>query len=271
MRVRAMENQSHEVGSGERGFALVLAILSLMLLTFLGLTMATTTSTELQIATNYRWSQQALYNAEAGLEAARIVLSRTADIANQWTPILPAARTTPAVWAPGAAPPPVEVVVGRDFYRSDCDQRAGIGYGRVLTEGAIRYENRSDFDGHALNGAFTIWVRRGLVVDNAGQYSDEPRQDSLIVVAEGVAPYTGAGDAFTRARQAVRVLEAPLTLSLAAVGDPCLGAYQGQEGGSPFGENFYGGCAPITAGATGSLAPAFGGAAAGALTSTGVR
>ena len=26
------------------------------------------------------------------------------------------------------------------------------------------------------------------------------------------------------------------------------------------GENFYGGCAPVTAGATGSLAPAFGGA-----------
>jgi len=47
----------------ERGFALILAILSLMLLTFLGLTLATTTSTELQIATNYRWSQQALYNA----------------------------------------------------------------------------------------------------------------------------------------------------------------------------------------------------------------
>ena len=101
-----MENQSLEGRSGERGFALVLAILSLMLLTFLGLTMATTTSTELQIATNYRWSQQALYNAEAGLEAARVVLSRTADVTTQWTPILPAVRTSPASWLPGAAPLP---------------------------------------------------------------------------------------------------------------------------------------------------------------------
>ena len=50
----------------ERGFALVLAILALMLLTFLGLTLAATTSTELKIASNYRWSQQARYNAEAG-------------------------------------------------------------------------------------------------------------------------------------------------------------------------------------------------------------
>ena len=55
----------------EGGFALILAILALMLLTFLGLTLATTTSTELRIATNYRWNTQALYNAEAGIEADR--------------------------------------------------------------------------------------------------------------------------------------------------------------------------------------------------------
>ncbi len=67
------------VPKGEQGFALVLAILALMLLTFLGLTLATTTSTELQIATNYRWGQQALYNAEAGLEAGKVILARTAD------------------------------------------------------------------------------------------------------------------------------------------------------------------------------------------------
>ena len=52
--------------TGEGGFALILAILALLLLTFLGLTLAATTSTELQIATNYRWSQQALYNARSG-------------------------------------------------------------------------------------------------------------------------------------------------------------------------------------------------------------
>ena len=50
----------------EGGFALILAILALMLLTFLGLTLATTTSTELRIATNYRWNTQALYNAGGG-------------------------------------------------------------------------------------------------------------------------------------------------------------------------------------------------------------
>src|SRR5512139_2889276 len=93
--------------AGEQGFALILAILSLMLLTFLGLTLAATTSTELQIATDYRWSQQALYNAEAGVEAGKTLLSRMA-----WCSILPAARvgttgmayTAPYSWAGVPAP-----------------------------------------------------------------------------------------------------------------------------------------------------------------------
>ena len=80
---RSATSCTHEKteGRGQRrqaGFALILAILSLMLLTFLGLTLAATTSTELQIATNYRWSQQALYNAEAGLEAAKLLLAQVA-------------------------------------------------------------------------------------------------------------------------------------------------------------------------------------------------
>ena len=257
------------VRAGEQGFALILAILALMLLTFLGLTLATSTSTELQIATNYRWSQQALYNAEAGLEAARIVLSNVADTATQWTAQLPAARGGP--WAPGGAPAPAETPVGRDFFRSDCDDRAGIGYGRVVDDGAVRYENVDSFEGQTLNGAFTIWIRRPLRVNNAGEYSDDTRNDALVVVAEGVAPYTGTGDAFTRARQAVRVLETRFALALGTEGEPCgLGKMQGQEGGSPMGENFNP-CANVTPGAGGTLEGVFGGAGAGTLTSTGVQ
>jgi hypothetical protein len=257
------------VGTNERGFALVLAILSLMLLTFLGLTLATTTSTELQIATNYRWSQQALYNAEAGLEAARIVLSNVADITDGWLNQLPAERTvTP--WVEGSAPPPVETATGRDFDHMTCDTRAGLGYGLVLTDGGTRYEDVSTFEGQTMNGAFTIWVRRGLEVDNAGNFSDSDRNDALIIVSEGRAPYSGPETAFTSARQAVRVLETTFSLGLDTVGNPCLGTQAGQEGMSPTGENFNP-CAPITAGASGSLATAFGGAQAGALTSTGVE
>lgn len=256
--------------AGERGFALVLAILSLMLLTFLGLTLATTTSTELQIATNYRWSQQALYNAEAGLDAARVILSDMADVSNGWLGDLPGDRG--ASWTDGSAPIPLETPVGRDFYKSACDTRGGMGYGRVVWDGTTRYEDVSDYAGETLNGAFTIWIRRGLLVDNAGQFSDSTSNVGLIIVAEGRAPFSGAGDQFTRSRQAVRVLETSFSLGLVNAGEPCL-TQGGQEGLSPTGENFNP-CAMLTAGAGGSLEGAFGAAGTGqtgALTSTGAQ
>ena len=70
----------------EAGMALVLAIMALMLLTFLGLTLAATTSTELQIATNYRWSEQARYNAEAGVEAGKVILIPALSPRGPWSP-----------------------------------------------------------------------------------------------------------------------------------------------------------------------------------------
>jgi hypothetical protein len=254
-----------------------------MLLTFLGLTLATTTSTELQIATNYRWSQQALYNAEAGMEVARIVLSNTADMTNKWLGVLPQPRVdtggNPVWWEEGFAPGPVETAyTGRDFYNMTCDDRGGIGYGRVLVdEFGTRYEDISAFESETLNGAFTIWIRRPLQTRTDGQFSDlVGDNDSLVIVSEGRAPFTGSasgtstGDAFIRARQAVRVLETRFALVVESAGSPCLGGQSGQEGMSPTGENFNP-CAPITAGAGGSLENAFGGAQAGGLTSTGVE
>src|SRR5258708_16373291 len=69
-----MGDRSRSKNGPPAGFAFILALLALMLLTFLGLALATSTSTELRIATNYRWQQQALYNAEAGIEAGRSLL-----------------------------------------------------------------------------------------------------------------------------------------------------------------------------------------------------
>jgi hypothetical protein len=223
-----------------------------MLLTFLGLTLAATTSTELQIATNYRWSQQALYNAEAGLEAARVILSDVADPATYWAGVPPPAHETK--------------VASRDFERDDCDTRGGIGYGRVLAGNTINYENVDTYAGRTLNGAFTIWIRRPLDVNNGGEYSDHPDNDVLVVVSEGVAPYSGASSALTRARQATRVLETRFNLALTTKQGPVCGPgmMMGQEGGSPMGEN-YNACATIVAGAGGSLRDAFGGTGAGSL------
>jgi hypothetical protein len=261
--------------SPEDGFALVLAILSLMLLTFLGLTLATTTSTELQIATNYRWSQQALYNAQAGLEASKLLLSNVARAGGNWGQLVPAPRTAPWVppinnqnlGAPLATPP---AVTGRDYERNNCTpgDRSGIGYGLVLrapdpqTATPTRWENISSFMGQNLNGAFTVWVRREVVPASSpanGTFTDDlaGAPTALVITSEGVAPFSGASTAFTRASQATRVIE--LTLALVTVDKKCRQPV-GQEGSGPSGENFDT-CSKLTGGVGGSLGKVFGGGA----------
>jgi type IV pilus assembly PilX-like protein len=256
---------------GESGFALILAILALMLLTFLGLTLAATTSTELQIATNYRWSQQALYNAEAGLEASKIVLSRVASTSTYWDAILGPPRTVP--WTGVPAPPGGGV--GRDYLHAACPgDRGGVGYGKVLVEGPTRYEDQSNFMGQPINGAFTVWIRRALAIDNKGLYTDDPDSSAVIVTAEGVAPFTtgAAGSAFVRANQAVRLLEVRFNLELSQKGSACNDRQSAQVGQGPSGDNFNP-CAILSPNGS-SLANAFGAAGtgvSGGLGSTGVQ
>ncbi len=249
------------------GFALVLAILALMLLTFLGLTLATTTSSELQIATNYRWSQQALYNAEAGMEAGKLILAATPV----WLGLVPPDRSSPWTAGTGSVPTPWTGGGTRDFEQKACpSDRGGQGYGVVLnappppgTGMPQLWENVNQFmgAGQPLNGAFTIWVRRELVSRSDGKFVDDPSSPltNLVLTVEGVAPYTGTGGAasnFTRANQARRVLEMTWTL---LIGKPCR-QLSGQKGQGPTGENFDP-CSTLSEGAAGSLASAFGNAA----------
>jgi hypothetical protein len=204
----------------EAGFALVVAILALMLLTFLGLALAATTSTELQIATNYRWSQQALYNAEAGLQVGKLLL-----MSLDWGNILPPPRTVP--WqdaTPATAPAPLRSrtdpfgFASRNYAYANCDRHYGqVGAGVVLDDGSgtAPYQNVSTILGKTLNGTFTIWVRRPVTVNAAG-ITDNTGNDQLILTSEGTAPYTSQPAnspalAFTRVNKAVRLLETTIT------------------------------------------------------------
>lgn len=201
----------------EQGFALVLALLALTLLTFLGLTLASTTSVDLQSATNYRWGRQAHYNAEAGLEAGRMVLRSM-----EWSTILPAVRS--GSWSGTASPaaPPAAPFsrATRNFERGTCDSRGnGMGYGVVMDDGGAApapYQTVSRLWGQSLNGHFTLWVRRPLVVLANGALADDPSNNLLVLTAEGVAPYTTATAAANAAGAAVRTLE--MTLSRSTVG-----------------------------------------------------
>lgn len=268
----AMQDGRTGQAAGERGFALILAILALMLLTMLGLALATTTSTELQIATNYRWSQQALYNAEAGVEAGKSLL-RTIN----WQAVLPNPRlTTPgAPWngttspagAGGGATAPYSRNdtwgnPTRNFENFSCDQKGfGMGYGVVLDDGTANapYQYVTTAIGQNLNGAFTLWIRRPLNFRADAQLEDySADNDNLVLVSEGVAPYTGGNitSAFGAANRAVQVIEVSLGRVVPLASGGC-GSRAGQVGGGPLGAGF-GGCEAIVGGAgvTGALAGA---------------
>ena len=257
-------------GAGEAGFALVLAILSLMLLTFLGLTLAATTSTELQIATNYRWSQQALYNAEAGVEAGKALLSTM-----NWSSI---------VWAPRTASPwtgltnPTGIGAVAPFSRNDqwgsptrnfeswqCDSKYnGVGYGVILDDGtaAAPYQNKDVVFGRQLNGAFTLWVRRPLNFRADGRLEDfSANNDTLILISEGVAPFVGGAitTGIGAANRAVRTIEVTLSRQPAVAGGTC-GNRGGQTGAGSLGAG-HDPCSTLTGGA--AVTNALGGAVTG--------
>jgi type IV pilus assembly PilX-like protein len=250
---------------GQAGFALLLALLALLLLTFLGLTLAATTSTELQIATNYRWSRQAYYNAEAGIEVGKALLQTM-----NWNLVLPPARavTWQPVLAPGSSPaaplaPYARPDKGghptRNYEMGVCDVRGGhVGYGVVLDDGGADapYQNVTTIFGQTLAGTFTLWVRRGLDGVDENTLQDKPDvgdEVDLILTSEGSAPYERAmaSNALAGAQKAVALIETTLSRTLTA---PC-GTRGGQVGGGPEGSNFSP-CDPITGA---SLAGALGG------------
>ena len=254
--------------AGESGFALILAILALMLLTMLGLALATTTSTELQIATNYRWSQQALYNAEAGVEVGKIILR---SVQPDWTAVLPGARcptcspsvatwtgtTSPSVAGGGATALYSRADtwgnVTRNYESWNCDQKGnGMGYGVVLDDGTANapYQYVSTAIGQNLNGAFTLWVRRPLDFRSDAQLDDySADNDNVVLVSEGIAPFSGGNitTGFGTANRAVQLIEVTLARAATTSLGTC-GSRSGQVGGGPLGAGF-GGCEALTGGA----------------------
>lgn len=212
VRMHSRRSQVNRKTPTEAGFALIVALLSLMLLTFLGLTLAMTTSTELQIATNYRWGQQALYNAEAGLDVAKAVMVQVGD----GQLLLPDARSNP--WNPALVTQPVPAgnkpnprfVVGRNFEGFDCDTWGnGTGFGQVLVNPnnpGAPFENVSTAFGQKLNGGYTVWIRRELVLTGS-TFMDNPVGENIIVTSEGSAPFRGDIGSFQRANRAIRRLE----------------------------------------------------------------
>ncbi len=230
--------------SGQSGFALIMALLTLMVLTFLGLALAATTTTELQIGYNYKWGQQAFYNAEAGIELAKRFLRQ-----QTWSTILPRARvaaempttSVTTLWTLARQNP--SGTASRNFENSSCETtiqgNPSVGFGVVLDHSSLTvpFQHISDSLGQQLGGAFSAWVRRPLSATALGEEEDEQKDDVLILTVEGIAPYTGlqSGLSFAQRNRAVRYLEVELKKV-----DPadCENDFTGQTGMGALGANY---------------------------------
>lgn len=245
----------------EAGFALILALLTLLVLTFLGLALATSTTTELQIGYNYKWNNQAYYNAQACLELGKRFLRQ-----QTWSVLLPQARDVAGMsglpaWTLARADSYGES--SRNWENSTCDilpsGGQGTGYGVVLdlSTMASPFQNISSSLGENLGGACTVWVRRPLRVNTDGTVQDETSDARMVVTAEGVAPYSGAAavSSIGQRNRAVRTLE--VELQKIDPGD-CENDFTGQTGMGALGAN-YDPCMPVSPegvpGATGEINP----------------
>jgi hypothetical protein len=90
--------------SSERGFAIVIALMAMLLLSALGAGLVLTTTTETMISGNYRDSSEAIYAADAGVERVMQDLLATPD----WNQILSGAEQSPFIDGPpsGERPTP---------------------------------------------------------------------------------------------------------------------------------------------------------------------
>ena len=84
----------------ERGIALIVSLMAVLLLSGLGLALVLTTSTEAMVAANFRNGQEALYAADAALERVLSDLLAVPD----WNPILAGWGTSAFVDGPSGGP-----------------------------------------------------------------------------------------------------------------------------------------------------------------------
>jgi len=82
---RHISNNAQRAMSNEQGFALVISMLVIVVLTLIGISSIQTTTIDMKISSNYRGSSQSLYAAEAGLEKVLESFLQGSDLDNNST------------------------------------------------------------------------------------------------------------------------------------------------------------------------------------------
>lgn len=203
-------------GAGERGIALVLALLLVLALAGLSATVVVTTGADGDVARNARWAAVADARARAGLEVAKALLAEQVRRDDDFSRALPPARNSVSV-APGAAwgaarpadgaacgTPTAAGCRDYEFFRDEtmagAPSRTYVG--RVLRDASGRgmlFDARApaggwspdlDGDGRPETPGTTVWIRRPVV-----GAADAADHDRAILTAEARHPPPQSPDA----------------------------------------------------------------------------
>ncbi len=173
----------------ESGFALPVALIVLLIITFLGISAITFTNLDVAVSRNVRNTENVFYNADNCLVLARGVLKSSRDIAvGAWSTAL-------AGHSNGA-----DEIVTSTTAGTDLDANTGVlkntrtANAPGLKRGAILYNdlNVAIKDYAFGNGYCTVWVRNDAVDLKAGKYVIDSN-DIVVVTAMGKSS-TGAQD-----------------------------------------------------------------------------
>jgi len=184
----------------EAGSALVIAILVLFVLSVLGLAITLMASVESDLSANYRWSEMAYFNAEAGLEYGKNVLAGYASTQGDFRQVLPPARGAAQMAQPPEALTCQPQNPGcRDYQYSLQNGNTVVYIGRVLRDQSARLlqfdfrrpGQQNDLGGGDLNGdgsadlpgTITLWVRRPI-----RDGVDVGQNNQAVLTSEGTAP-----------------------------------------------------------------------------------
>ncbi len=178
----------------ERGIALIVALMSLLLLTALGLSLLLNTQTETMIAGNFSTSEEALYAADAGVERSMEDLLTVPD----WNTILAGVTTSAFIDGPSggtrALPGGSTVNLAEVVNMANCGRLTGCGLAEMNAVTSERpwgannprwnlyaYSNMSDvIPTGTVNSPFYIVV---MVADDASENDGDPTKDTNGVLA----------------------------------------------------------------------------------------
>ncbi len=164
----------------EKGTVLIIALLALLLLTIIGISAITSTTTDIQIASNEKAHNMAFYAADAGIEVGRAVLNALKnDDGGNWDNLLAGQQ-----------------LVGQAAGTTTLDQVIASGGGNQVGPATCTF-NLQVRDNNDLDGDHQVDTDSMIVLTSTGRCVRAPDRVTQVQI-ETQLFYSGAGDQYAQ-------------------------------------------------------------------------